>query len=563
MPWQSISTENLPIRRINFLLVFLFVSNLFFSACATKSPTSLGGGQPTQEGKSAVGSLDSFTQGLKYIRENPSVREEDRIQRFLWLDEWIKVLQDKQRLTHEMAQEYWADLVAFVKDEPPLNIKNLDYILARAQTRLAKNTALYYSYQNLMRDQSIEASLKYLESIEEDGISDFYQKAQELLQLNKTKALSVARKIGILLPLSGELAGFGKEVLQAVEIITHSAYADGIEFVIQDSGSTPESLQKAWNKLAMEEKVIAIIGPLTTKDSEAVFEKAAIIEMPVISLAPKENLPHMGSYGFQSSLSIENQVQALAKFLDSDLRAKKIAVLMPDSAYGWDVMDLASQEFRNHGLEISEMQVYPPGATDFKEQLRKMVRLDTPKLRKDEFCPKDKNAIFEGCAKKSTDLKPLFDFQVLFVPDFADTVGYLLPTLPYLQMYGVQVVGLSGFNSKKLVERGGDSAEGVIFTDGYLPTAKNFQTQFFRDEYLKASGKEPSRLAAEAFDVATLAVDIMKRSDGPISREVFMDRLKNTRDFPGVTGKISTENQKLKKSARLIVVRNGNFEELR
>jgi ABC-type branched-subunit amino acid transport system substrate-binding protein len=566
--WQNISTANLPTTR-NFwragAYLFLLLA-LFQAGCATKGGASMGGASDRGPSvpQSSTGSLDSFTQGLNYIREHPSAREEDRIQRYLWLDQWIKVLQEKQRLTPEMAQEYWADLVSFVRDEPALNMKNLDYILARTQTKLGKNVVLYYSYQSLMKDQSLEASFKYLEGIEEDGISDLYPKAQELLELNRAKALSVARRIGVLLPLSGDLQGFGKEVLQSIEIVSHSAYADGIEFVIQDTGSTPESLQRAWQKLALEEKVIAIIGPLTAKDSEIIFERAQALNMPVISLAPKENMQNMGSYGFQSTLTIDDQVKTLASFLENDMRAKRVAVLMPDSTYGWDVLERASKEFQNKGLEISEMQVYAAGSTDFKEQLRRMARLDFPKLRKDEFCPKDKTAVaFEGCAKKAADLKPLYNFEVLFVPDFAETVGYVLPTLPYLQMYGVQVVGLSGLNSKKLVERGGDSAEGVIFTDGYLPTAKNFPTQFFREEYTKASSKEPTRLAAEAFDVAMLSVEIMKRGEGPISREVFVDRLKNTHEFPGITGKLYYEDQKLKKSPRLIVVRDGEFQELR
>ena len=43
---------------------------------------------------------------------------------------------------------------------------------------------------------------------------------------------------------------------------------------------------------------------------------------------------------------------------------------------------------------------------------------------------------------------------------------------------------------KKLLERGGDSAEGVVFTDGFMPTAKDYQTRFFMKQYKMKTKKE-------------------------------------------------------------------------
>jgi ABC-type branched-subunit amino acid transport system substrate-binding protein len=261
---------------------------------------------------------------------------------------------------------------------------------------------------------------------------------------------------------------------------------------------------------------------------------------------------------------MEDQIKAIGNFISKDLGAHRVGVLMPDSAYGWDVMSRAKPAFQDRSLEIAQMQIYPAGATDFKEQLRRMTRMDFPKLRKDEICSKEKGVVnAEGCAKKWTDLKPIVDFEVLFVPDFADTVGLLLPTLPYLQLYGIQVVGLSGFNSQKLIDRAQDSAEGVIFTDSYLSASNDFATHFFRREYQKSAKQEPSRLAAEAFDVAMLSVEIMKRSEEPISRDLFLDRLRHTSDFKGATGSLTVENQRLMREPKLITVRDGKFRELR
>lgn len=508
-------------------------------------------------------SYDTLNQGLSYVRTHPPADEGEQIQRFLWLDQWVKVLHEKNHLTPEMAQAYWEDLTQFIK-EPPVSISGLRKLSERATSRLGKNVALYQLYQAQLKTSSIEDAMKHLTLIEDDGASDLDAKAQELLELTKSSTSGESKKIGVLLPLSGDLRAFGQEALNAIQVAATSAYAEGIEFAVQDTGTSESQLSEALNRLIQEEKVTAIIGPLTGKETEFVFERAEVAKVPVISLATKESVEAVGQYGFRSLLTIEDQVKAMARFIESDLGAKRVAILYPDSAYGWDVVDLAKPAFEDRGLKISQMQMYASGATDFKDQLRRMTRLDQPKVRKSELCPKDpkEGPALPGCVKKSQDLKPLIDFEVLFVPDFADTVGLLLPTLPYVQLYGVQVVGLSGYNSSKLIERGGEAAEGVVFTDGYLSSSSNFPTRFFKERYKKLAGKEASRLAAEAFDVGMLSVSILKSEVKGLSRDDFADRLKDVRRFPGVTGELYSDDHRIKKTPKLLIVRDGVIREL-
>jgi len=130
-------------------------------------------------------------------------------------------------------------------------------------------------------------------------------------------------------------------------------------------------------------------------------------------------------------------------------------------------------------------------------------------------------------------------------------------------MYGIQVIGLSGLHSKKLIKRAGSSAEGVIFTDGYLGSDDKFQTRFFREAYKKIAGTEPTRFAAEVYDLAILVLELMKQGGGMASRGVFVNRLREIRNFPGVTGMISYKNKILRKEPQLIIVRNKEFRKVR
>lgn len=559
--WQSISTVRFQGHKassFSHLLLSVMVL-ILLQGCAMR------GGDPSARIPEQAGveaSLETLNQGLKYIREHPPAGEEEQVQRFLWLDQWVRVLQDKERLSPEMASEYSRDLTAFVS-EPPMGLRSLERLQARAQTVLGKNIVAFRTYEALLTEQRVNDAVSQMRMIENDGITELYSKAQEILNVDLVKMVADSRKIGVLVPLTGDLAAFGQASLQSIQVVSNLAYADGVEFVVEDSGSTLDDLARAWRKLTVEDRVTAIIGPITTRETEWVFERAELLRIPAISLAPKEKIKSFGPHGFRSVISLEDQVSRLVSFIRSDLKAKRVGLLVPDSVYGWDVVSVLKPALEDARLELAQVGIYPENATDFKAPLRQMTKLDVPQLRRNEVCPKGVTPPPPGCVKKLADLRPIVDFEVLIVPDFAETAGLLLPTLPYLRIYGLQVVGLSGFNSPLLIQRGGESVEGVIFTDGFLPTANDFQTRFFVKRYRELTGKDPNRLAAETFDLAMMIVEILKTSSGPITRPEFISRVSTLKNFPGVTGPITAEGTKLRRQPRLIVARNGDFSELR
>jgi ABC-type branched-subunit amino acid transport system substrate-binding protein len=320
-------------------------------------------------------------------------------------------------------------------------------------------------------------------------------------------------------------------------------------------------------KLAIEDGVTAILGPLTNRESEWAFERAEVLRVPVISMGTKEDLQMVGRYSFRAHLSLQDQAQKLAQFLANNFGSKRVALLVPDTSYGWDVADRAMSAFRAEGLTVADIEVYASNATDFKDPLRRMTRLDRPRLRRAELCPKDvrdeQTANTMGCVMRLADLKPIFDFDTLLIADFAETASFALPTLPYLKLYGVQVVGMSGFNSSLLIERAGTAAEGVIFTDSYDASSMSSLRRFFFSEFERLNNRKPSRVAVEAFDLAMIALDVMTRDEKGVSRELFMDRLRRIQDFQGVSGVIGYRDQHLLRKPELMIVRNNEIRPLR
>lgn len=549
MPWQKQYMDRF-LRSLSLLLILFMISGcggVFRDA----QPEA---GVPEADSSS----ISSLMQGLKYIRENPSQREDELVQRYLWLDQWIYILQEKGKLNGELGQEFWEDLDSFSKNEG-MTLSGLEKIRARTRSRLGKNVVLYELYLQVLKEASIQEAMRYLEFAEEDGITNIFVRSQELLQLQEVKEQAESRKIGVLLPLTGANQDLAEEILLAVQIVSDSAMAEGVEFIVQDIGETEDSLIQAFNRLAIDFSVTTIIGPLTNSNSKIIFERAEVVKVPVISLAPRESLDLFGRYSFRSTFKIEDQLTAAARFIREDLGARRVGVLIPDSRYGFDVIDQLRPIMSRYSLDITELQIYGKDATDFKAPLEKMTRLNFPKVRKGEICSKG-DAKPERCVASLNDLKPILNFEAILMPDFSKNAGQFLTHLPFLKIYGAQVVGLAGFNSPILLDRGGSAAEGVVFVDGYFPTNPDFQTKVFIDKFKAVAGREPTRLAAEGFDVALMTLNIFQKTLGPVSRESFADDFGRISDFPGVTGNLYVDDKEVRKTAKAIVVRDGKFK---
>lgn len=262
--------------------LFLALSFLILS-CGPKSEQQASVGVP--KGPDTEASVDSFNQGLKFIRENPSDREDERVQHFLWLDQWISIFERSNKMTPEFGQELYKDLVSFVTN-PDLGKASLERIGGRAETQMGKNVASYYLYLNSLKESTLEAALAYLKSIQPDPYSDLHSKATELLSMPASGG-AASGKVGVLVPLTGDLKNFGKEVMDSLQTLSGFAGSEGMEFVFVDTGTTNDSLQAAFQKLVSDENVVAIIGPVTSSASQFVFERADLTRVPVISLAPR------------------------------------------------------------------------------------------------------------------------------------------------------------------------------------------------------------------------------------------------------------------------------------
>ena len=124
----------------------------------------------------------------------------------------------------------------------------------------------------------------------------------------------------------------------------------------------------------------------------------------------------------------------------------------------------------------------------------------------------------------------------------------------------VPIFGGDGWESETLVEIGKDAVEGQYFSTHYAPNAGSSVINAFLDKYKKHfNGKLPDAMAALGYDSAMILADAMKRAGSSDPAKV-RDALAATKDFDGVTGKITINDKRdAVKSAVILQVKGGKF----
>lgn len=117
-------------------------------------------------------------------------------------------------------------------------------------------------------------------------------------------------------------------------------------------------------------------------------------------------------------------------------------------------------------------------------------------------------------------------------------------------------MGGDGWDSEKLFEIGKDAIEGNYYSNHYVTDSTAPAVTEFIKKFKSKYDETPDAFAALGYDAAKILFAALERAPD-LSGKAIRDELKNTKDFNGVTGKISlNENRDAVKSAVVIQVEN-------
>jgi branched-chain amino acid transport system substrate-binding protein len=340
--------------------------------------------------------------------------------------------------------------------------------------------------------------------------------------------------IGEVGSLTGSEATFGVSARNGIELALKEANEAGgvkgrkLAVRVYDSQGKPEEAAQAVTRLITQDKVAIIIGEAASSVSMAMAEKAQAAGVPQItytSTAPE--VTQKGDYIFRVCFIDPFQGKVMAKFTREHLKLGSVAILTDNkSAYSIGLAKVFAEELEKAGGKIVANESYSKGDTDFRAQLTAIKRA-----------------------------KP----EALFIPGYYTDVGIIARQARELGLKAT-LVGGDGWESEKLFELGGSALDGSYFSNHYALDNPDPLLKEFAEKYQKSYGSLPDSVAALAYDATKLAVDAMKRAPD-LSGKALRDAIAETKDFPGVAGKITINaNRDAEKQAVVVKVEGGKTQ---
>ncbi len=322
--------------------------------------------------------------------------------------------------------------------------------------------------------------------------------------------------IGGLAPLSGEVAQYGIAVQEGVNLyIDKLNDAGGINgekvkmIWYDEKGDVIEAIN-AFNKLVDEDKVVAIIGDVTSKPTLAVSDLAGEIGIPMISASSTSYDVTTGKPSvFRSCFLDPFQASTMANFAKDEFGATKVAVIYDiGDDYSVGLAEAFKAQAETNGQEVVAYEAGAAGDVDFKAQLTNI-------------------------AAKGP--------EVLFVAYYYGPAALIVKQAAEVGL-NVKFLGADGINGiENVIDDKTLLEETVFYSDHFASDATTDAVMAFNAEFESKYGKKPySAFNATAYDAALVLCEAMIKA-GSTDFEAVVEAMKAT-DVEGVTGRITFDD---------------------
>jgi branched-chain amino acid transport system substrate-binding protein len=334
-------------------------------------------------------------------------------------------------------------------------------------------------------------------------------------------------KIGFIGPLTGDASSYGQSSQKGLQLLEDQINKDGgingkkIQIVSVDDEGKTATCTTGGMKLITSDKVVAIVGPVTSTCANSFAPIAQKYNIPLITGTGTDvNITKAGDCIFRTCFTDPFQGKVMAKFATEDLKAKTAAVLYNNGDdYSKGLYTAFKENFTG---TIVDTETYSKGDKDFNAQLTKIS------------------------AKKP---------DVLFLPEYYGDVAVIARQARNMGI-SATIIGGDGFDSPQLFTVGGDAVNGVYFSNHYTSDDTSKEVAQFIKDYKAKYNAEPDAFAALTYDAGKVLCESIKKA-GSTDGNAIKDALKN---FSGtvVCGNISFDSDRnAVKSAVIIKTVDG------
>jgi branched-chain amino acid transport system substrate-binding protein len=337
--------------------------------------------------------------------------------------------------------------------------------------------------------------------------------------------------IGHYASMTGAEATFGRSTDNGIRLAVDEINAAGgvngkkLRVITYDDKGEAREAGSAVTRLVSSDRVVAVLGEVASGLSLVGAPVCQDNGVPMIS--PSSTNPKVTEVGdmiFRVCFIDPFQGWVCAKFAHENLKLKKAAILYDQVApYAVGLNEEFAKAFKNFGGEIVSTQTYQKGDPDFSAQLTK-IRAANP--------------------------------QIIFIPGYYTDVGNIALQARKLGIE-VPLLGGDGWDSEQLGKIGGKAIDGSYYSNHYSHQDPNPRVQDFIKKYDERFHGTPDGLAALGYDAARILADAIGRAKSTDGAAIAAE-LANTKDFDGVTGKITIDKDRnAVKPAVMLEMKNG------
>jgi branched-chain amino acid transport system substrate-binding protein len=337
-------------------------------------------------------------------------------------------------------------------------------------------------------------------------------------------------KVGHFASMTGSEATFGVSTDNGIQLAVEERNAAGgikgrkVELITYDNQGKPQETVTVVTRLIQQDKVVALLGEVASSRSLAAAPVAQRAGIPMVSpSSTNPSVTQVGDMIFRVCFIDPFQGYVGARFAYENLKFTKGAVLYNRAqAYSDGLRKNFNEAFVKMGGTLVAEQAYGDGDNDFSAQLTAI---------------REKNPDFIYV--------PGYYTEVVNIARQARRLGIKAP-----------LIGGDGWDSEEL-KNAGDSLDGSFYSNHYSHEETRPEVQEFVKKYQAKFGKVPDGLAALGYDAARMLFDAMDRA-GTTDGKAVAAALAATKDFPGVTGKISMDAQRnANKGAVMLEIQGG------
>jgi branched-chain amino acid transport system substrate-binding protein len=310
-------------------------------------------------------------------------------------------------------------------------------------------------------------------------------------------------KIGLVLPMSGPFAAYGKQIEHGVKLyltVNGDTFAGRkVELIVKDDspGTSGDVSKRLAQELIVKDKVDILAGFGLTPSAFAVAPLATEAKKPMIVMnAATSSVTTKSPYIVRTSMTLPQNSAPIATWAAKN-NIKNVFTLVADYGPGQDAEGQFKKTFTAAGGKIVGEVRAPVMNPDFAPYLQKIK-----------------------------DTKP--DAVFIFLPPGAETIAFMKGfTERGLGQAGIKLISTGDLPDEDILDAIGDAALGLVTAFHYSEAHNSPENKAYTAAYYKAYPKDrPNFMSVGGYDGMHLIAEVLKKTNGNTDAEKFVEAAK-------------------------------------